>query len=117
MMNRTLAATTLSVVALTATWASGESQQRGNVAFIFGTGARSCAYWRSRPEFERDGEEWIAGYWGGLNRAASSRNITGGLSDGEGIIGEVKKICAAEPSTRLESAVVRVYNAFVASGK
>lgn len=82
-----------------------------------GTGHYSCANWLSRPEYERDGVAWIFGYWSALNLQNSQSHKVGSRSDGAAIIGEVKKICIAEPSTVLSSAVDRIYGQFQRDGK
>ena len=67
---------------------------------ITGIGRMSCAYWLSEPVNE--GEGWILGFWSGLNYA-NARTI-GQHTDGEGIITEVRKVCATRPSMTLAGA-------------
>lgn len=45
----------------------------------------------------------------------TTRRFVGASSDGEGIIGEVKKACAERPSGSLSSAVSAAYNAVAAA--
>ncbi|HEX3972536.1 MAG TPA: hypothetical protein VHX19_14495, partial [Stellaceae bacterium] len=83
--------------------------------YLLGQGLHSCANWLSRPEYYRDGEQWILGYWSALNVSGSS--AIGSHSDGEAIIAEIKLICVAEPSTGLTTAIDRVYENFRQRGK
>jgi hypothetical protein len=85
--------------------------------YTLGTGTYSCANWLSRPEYERDGAEWIFGYWSGLNLLNVENHAVGSRSDGAAILGETRKICLTEPSTRLPDAVNHVYHQFQQAGK
>jgi hypothetical protein len=73
---------------------------------ITGIGRMSCAYWLSEPVNE--GEGWILGFWSGLNYA-NARTV-GQHTDGEGIITEVRKVCASRPSMTLAGATFTVYS-------
>ena len=86
-------------------------------AYMYGIGRSSCGNWLSQPEHESEGETWILGYWSGLNVLNARSHLVGGHSDGQAIIGEVKKICLSEPSTVLNNAVARVYYQFEQDGK
>jgi hypothetical protein len=83
---------------------------------IFGIGQMSCAYWLSLPTREHEGEDWILGYWSAVNAVNTANHLVGSHSDAEAIFGEIKKICGAEPSTKLASAVARVYDQFQNDG-
>jgi hypothetical protein len=82
-----------------------------------GQGRSSCASWLSHPEFERDGDQWIVGYWTAMNKYNKQNSEVGSRSDPEGILGEIKKICLAEPSSVLDDVVGRVYKRFEEEGK
>ena len=69
-------------------------------ALIAGIGRMSCAHWLSQSFNE--GEGWILGFWSGLN-FANARTV-GQHTDGEGIIAEVRKVCATQPSMTLVKA-------------
>ena len=91
-------------------------------ALVIGIGNLSCANWLQSPEFKLIGQDWIGGYWSGLNAGMGFRGNDGlkypGIrSDAPAIFGEVEKICVAEPSTKLIEAVDRVYLQFVKDGK
>jgi hypothetical protein len=85
--------------------------------FVYGIGRSSCANWLSQPVKENEGKAWIFGFWAGLNRLNEQNHMVGGKSDGPAIVGETRKICAAEPSTDLVDAVERVYYEFQRRGK
>ena len=86
-------------------------------SYLFGTGRMSCAKWLSHPEYERDGDQWILGYWSGVNVLNPDNHLVGMNSDAEAIFGEVKKICRAEPSTTVNDATARIYYKFQQDGK
>jgi hypothetical protein len=88
-----------------------------NTYWVISQGFKSCAHTLSNPALERDGSEWSFGYWSGLNAANTSGGHVGEKSDIEAIWGEIKKICEAEPSTKLVDAAERVYVIFRQSGK
>jgi len=96
--------------------ADAASQQKPITALVLGTGFQSCANWLSTPEYERDGNEWILGYWSAVNLLNENHGV-GRNTEGPGIIGEVRKVCVAEPSTRLSDAVARVYRNLAKAGK
>jgi|SRR5665213_498392 len=107
----------VATLSLVATPFAALAQQNGSVLiYNLGIGSNSCAYWLSNPVFDRDGRNWVLGYWSGLNVNAAHPAV-GVHSDAEGIWGEVKKICVAEPSTPLSSAVMDVYTQFERDGK
>jgi hypothetical protein len=66
----------------------------------------SCSHWLSQSFNE--GEGWILGFWSGLN-FANARTV-GQHTDGEGIIAEVRKVCAARPSMALLNATFTSYS-------
>lgn len=84
---------------------------------LFGIGHFSCAKWLSRADYEMAGENWIAGYWSGLNLFNEKNKLIGMHSDWEGIIGEIKKLCLSQPSSLLATAAGNVYHQFQESGK
>ena len=75
-------------------------------ALVAGIGRMSCAHWLSQSFNE--GEGWILGFWSGLN-VANARTI-GQHTDGEGIIAEVRKVCATQPSKTLVTATFTAYS-------
>jgi len=82
-------------------------------SLIFGIGRESCAEWQSTQITERDGENWILGYWSGVNTANPQNPFVGKSPDGAGIIGATKLLRQKEPSATLQDATVRIYNRFV----
>lgn len=95
-----------------ASTALGADDQRGFV-YQLGIGRDSCASWLVNATSERDGENWILGYWTGVNSANPGNPLVGKSTDGEGLIGEVRLICTSKPSISLVDATVAVYNQFV----
>jgi hypothetical protein len=91
--------------------------QSAAMVTVYGIGASSCAHWLSSPENESEGKSWILGYWSASNEVNPNRHTVGGNSDSDAIIGETKKVCTSEPSTRLIDAVGRVYFQFQKNGK
>ena len=85
--------------------------------YAYGIGKLSCANWLSQPENTLEGQAWLFGYWSGLNRMNPQNSSVGSRSDPPGIVGEIEKICRAEPSTGLYEAVQRVYDQFSQTGK
>ena len=78
--------------------------------YIVGAGLDSCATWQSSRLNFNDGSAWIFGFWSGLNTLNAKNHVVGSLTDGEGIVAEVKKICGARPSMNLTDAVIEVYS-------
>jgi hypothetical protein len=79
--------------------------------YMFGIGLKSCAYWQSSPATVDEGRSWIVGHWSGLNTFNNQNHTVGSKTDGEGIIGEVKRVCDSRPSISLSNAVLSVYTA------
>jgi hypothetical protein len=78
--------------------------------YLVGIGRLSCAHWLSTPETKRAGIDWILGYWSGANAwRHPGSNTVGSSTDGEGILAEVNKECAAHPSEALIWAANAVY--------
>ena len=95
-----------SLLALTL-WFMGEpALAQQEQALIAGIGRMSCAYWRS--ESINEGAAWILGFWSGLNHA-NARTV-GQHTNGEGIIAEVRRVCAARPSMTLAGATFTAYS-------
>ena len=81
-----------------------------HAAAVWGIGGmQSCATWLSSPENERDGINWMQGFWSGKNTENPRNPMVGRNTDTLGLVAEVKLICQAEPSALLWDAVVRVY--------
>lgn len=72
-------------------------------------GTESCSAWLATPVSETEGRWWIAGFWSGRNMQNSSNARVGSSTDSEGIIGEIRRVCQAEPSLLLINAAGRVY--------
>ena len=72
-------------------------------------GTQSCAAWLATPASDTEGRWWIAGYWSGRNMQNGARGQVGSSTDSEGIIGEIRRACQAEPSLLLITAAARVY--------
>ena len=87
----------------------------GRPTWLVGVGQRSCAFWLSNHTTTYEGGLWIYGFWSALNMSSGSNPMVGSTSDGEAILGEIKKVCEADPALPLPIAVSRVYYAFAAS--
>jgi hypothetical protein len=72
-------------------------------------GSYSCATWLSSPENERDGTNWLLGFWSGKNIEKKRDGTIGSNTDTAGIVAEVKLNCQTEPSQSLLNAVNGVY--------
>jgi hypothetical protein len=85
----------------------------------FGAGDWSCATWLATPESEAIGNLWITGYWSGRNVAevdTAKPEDVGQSTDARGVVGEVKKLCQANPSAKLLIAADEVYLRFLKEG-
>jgi hypothetical protein len=98
----TILTTALLVLWLMVEPALAQQQQ----ALIIGIGRMSCAHWLAQSFNE--GEPWILGFWSGLNHAKT--RMVGQQINGEGIIAEVRKVCAVRPSMTLVGAAFTAYS-------
>jgi hypothetical protein len=96
---------------LAPSWAA-HAQTMPKTLYAVGIGSSSCGYWLSSPDREVEGKIWLWGYWSGLNSSSVENSLIGKDVDGEGIAGEVKKVCDAMPSMPLMQAVSTVYAQF-----
>jgi hypothetical protein len=74
-----------------------------------GIGVSSCGTAFKNLEFEAVAEGWILGFWTGVNLLNEQDHLVGTGFDGNSIAGEVKKLCADEPSQSLSHATVKAY--------
>src|SRR4249919_3531414 len=70
-------------------------------------GVQSCAVWQSSPRNQLAGQTWILGFFSAYNYAHAQR--VGQSTNASGIIDEVKKICAAQPTMHLREATKEAY--------
>jgi len=91
--------------------------QKPYMVQTYGAGLESCATWLSNPGEEASGSNWVLGYWSGRNIDNAQNHLVGSHTDGQGVLGEVKVICTAEPSTELADAVARTYFKMEREGK
>ena len=84
------------------------SQGDGRPIWTIG-GTQSCAAWLATPASEAEGRWWLAGFWSGRNMQNGANGRVGSSTDSEGVLGEIKRICQAEPSLQLLTAAARVY--------
>lgn len=73
---------------------------------LAGMGAESCATAFS-PAYESRTEDWVLGFFSGLN-AASGKNVGQG-TDAEGLVGEVRLACQSKPSAKMVEAALKAY--------
>lgn len=79
---------------------------------LFGAGGiESCAHWLSTPANEAEGDVWALGYWSGLNTFNDVNHLVGRTTDGEGVLGEIKKLCRESPSMLMAKAVAETWRA------
>lgn len=87
---------------------------------VRGDGGLSCATWLSTQTAYGYGNEWVWGFWTGANAVSAAAGTTDGKvgrsTDNLGIVGEVRKICEAEPSIHLFAAAARTFNRFRDAG-
>lgn len=88
--------------------AAQNAREEDGLFWIWG-GQNSCATWLSSDEARAFGNEWIAGYWSGLNAHNDRNHMVGRNTDFQGIIGEIELLCRAEPSERISRVTGRVY--------
>lgn len=70
-------------------------------------GSTSCANWM---QDELQGSNWLMGYWSGRN--IENLSTVGSSTDGPGILGEIRLICAKEPSLSIANAAAKLYRRF-----
>jgi hypothetical protein len=73
---------------------------------VYGIGGQSCATAFS-SRFENDAKNWISGFWTGLNQERSLG--VGENTDFNGIVGEIRLLCAQHPSATLLAATNITY--------
>ena len=101
--------------ALVITLFGGATGSRAAGVLVTGEGQVSCATWLGAPENHDPGEEWLLGFWSGMNVAHQSQ--VGLHTDRAGIVAEVEKTCAANPSELLLFATSSVWQAMMAEGR
>jgi hypothetical protein len=87
---------------------------------IVGIGNSSCASWLSSAVSESAGIDWVYGFWSGNNHSRAMRResaTVGSSTDGAGIIGALKKRCAADPAAPLGQEAGKLYREFLKAGK
>lgn len=105
-----------------AVFAAALAASHGSDPVIFyGVGqSESCAAWLSSPQKDQEGFTWIMGFWSGLNAAAvptGQRADVGRSTDGWGIVGEVRKLCQANPSSTPLIQAARLHETFKQDGR
>jgi hypothetical protein len=55
------------------------------------------------------GQQWIGGFWSGLNLFSNTDRRVGHAVDIDDIFGEIQKVCTEHPSMTLREATYRVY--------
>jgi hypothetical protein len=82
---------------------------------IFGLGRLSCSTWKL--DYTSQGSSWILGYWTGRNFQNSAHHMVGENAKSVGILNQITRYCAANPSTPLIQAINSVYGDFEKSGE
>ncbi len=83
----------------------------------FGMGLGSCSHWLADPTSQRDGDNWLLGFWSALNVFNAARHDVGLRTDGDGRFGEVRSVCLAHPSMSLQEATETAYQTVMAAGR
>jgi hypothetical protein len=92
-----------------------EARAQNDAVWFWGIGQHSCANWLSNgPAAENAGENWIWGFWSGLNVFSNTNRVVGHGVDAAGIMGEIKKVCIDHPSANVFQAVRQVYDMIAA---
>lgn len=89
--------------------------QDNNQYLAFGVAKESCATWLASRSSEFVGTDWIMGFWTGANFISAATNKggeTGDSTDGNGIVAEIKKLCAARPSDTIVNTAITVFLRF-----
>lgn len=72
----------------------------------FGMGGYSCAT-AFEPENVDQTRNWVFGFWSGVNNTRGLR--VGARTDGDGVMGEVRRVCTTRPAILLYVAVDQAY--------
>jgi hypothetical protein len=94
------------VLAFSPEASQAQPQPQTNMTMEFGIGRLSCANWNNLTDGE--GNAWILGYWAGMN-IYSDNHLVGHLTDGLGILAEVRLLCRQHPSMPILQAANTVY--------
>lgn len=79
-------------------------------ARVFGLGAESCAAWMGGSGVKKVlTENWILGFWSGVNVGNPVSRDVGSGTDSAGIVGEVRLYCTKHPSVLVARAAAEVY--------
>lgn len=79
------------------------------VVQLQGIGTLTCTHWRQTSASRAEGTVWIFGFWSGLNYVAAGSEQAQVISDERKVIAEVVRVCSANPSQVLASAVWEAY--------
>lgn len=72
----------------------------------FGMGGYSCARAFASENLNQT-QSWIFGFWSGVNNTRGLQ--VGSHTDGDGVLGEVRRVCASHPATLLYVAAEKAY--------
>jgi hypothetical protein len=98
--------------------AEDQSSMEPRVDFTaFGPGVWSCATWLATPAQERDGANWILGFFTAANLSGVDDRDVGGKAGSNEIVAEVKAKCIDDPKMRMGEATARVYKELQHAGK
>ena len=86
------------------------------VTLSYGVGRDTCAHWLASPSQERDGVSWLLGYSTALNFINPNSHLVDAKTEGDGIVGDVRTVCRAQPSIPLQAAVGAVYGRMLRMG-
>jgi hypothetical protein len=97
------------LLAITLAAATPEIFKSDSNMTIYGAGSNSCALGFA-PKRESETFTWIMGFWSGINAVYGTEGPI--RVDGQGIVGEVKKLCIDNPSMMIAEATMKTYIRF-----
>jgi hypothetical protein len=97
------------VLALSLLSSHADAEEAKVAVQLKGVDALTCAPWRSTAASRAEGTVWTFGFWSGLNYVAAASEQVQPKSDEKGVIAEVARVCATNPSQVLAGAVWEAY--------
>ena len=85
-------------------------------ARTFGAGSTTCWRWLMQPAAWPSVNEWVEGYWSGLNASPAPRRLVGERMTQVALVGRVRDQCSARPREDVLSAVLQAYETASLSG-
>lgn len=83
------------------------AQEEGGVS-VLGAGLNSCGWMLASDANRTEGLTWALGYWSGANIWGDNRRV-GMSTDTYGIVAEIERRCAEDPTERLFGVISALY--------